>query len=97
MLETATLATSASTGPAAYRPRRPAATLLHRTVREHLEIYLATTSHDEDLASSVPFHVQKAFREYLRCGMESLRDPAFGDDSHTGSRAPTARPAAMTS
>jgi hypothetical protein len=25
----------------AYRPRRPAATLLHRTVREHLEIHIA--------------------------------------------------------
>ena len=97
MLGTATQAPSANTGPAVYRHRRPAATLLHRTVREHLETYLATAGHGDDLPSSVPFHVQKAFREYLRCGMESLRDPAFGDDSHTGSRAPTARPAAMTS
>jgi hypothetical protein len=69
VLETAAQATSASTGPAVYRPRRPAATLLHRTVREHLEIYLATAGHDEDLASNVPFHVQNAFREYLRCGI----------------------------
>jgi hypothetical protein len=69
VLETATLAISASTGPAVYRPRRPAATLLHRTVREHLETYLATAGHDEDLASNVPFHVQNAFREYLRCGI----------------------------
>jgi hypothetical protein len=60
VLETATQATSASTGPAVYRPRRPAATLLHRTVREHLETYLA---------SNVPFYVQNAFREYLRCGI----------------------------
>lgn len=69
MPETATLATSASTGPAVYRQRRPAATLLHRTVREHLETYLATTGHDEGLASNVPCHVQNAFREYLSCGI----------------------------
>jgi hypothetical protein len=67
--ETSTLATSASTGPAVYRQRRPTATLLHRTVREHLETYLATAGHDEGLASNVPFHVQNAFREYLRCGI----------------------------
>lgn len=35
----------------------------------HLETYLATACHDEDLASSVPFHVQKAFRKYLRSGI----------------------------
>ena len=69
MLETATLAPPASTGPAVYRPRRPAATLLHRTVREHLETYLASAGHDDDLAANVPFHVQAAFREYLKCGI----------------------------
>lgn len=69
MLESATLATPASTGPAVYHPRRPAATLLHRTVRDHLETYRATAGHDEDLASNVPFHVQNTFREYLRCGV----------------------------
>ncbi len=58
-----------TTGPAIYRPRRPAATLLHRTVREHLETYLATAGHDEDLAPNVPFHVKTAFHEYLRCGI----------------------------
>ena len=69
MLETAAQAASASTGPAVYRPRRPAATLLHRTVREHLETYLATADQAEDLTSNVPSHVQNAFREYLRCGI----------------------------
>ena len=64
-----TLASPASTGPSVYRPRRPAATLLHQTVREHLQTYLAGTGRDEDLAPNVPFHVQNAFREYLRCGI----------------------------
>jgi hypothetical protein len=53
----------------AYRPRRPAATVLHRTVRDHLESYLASAGHDDDLATNVPFHVQNVFRESLRCGI----------------------------
>lgn len=56
-------------GPSVYRPRRPAATLLHKTVREHLEAYLVTAECDDDLAANVPFHVQAAFREYLKCGI----------------------------
>ena len=56
-------------GPTVYRPRRPAGTLLHRIVREHLETYLAAGGKDEDLAARVPFHVQTAFYEYLRCGI----------------------------
>jgi len=55
--------------PAVYRPRRPAATLLHRTVREHLETYLVVAGQDDDLAANVPFHVQAAFRGYLQCGI----------------------------
>jgi hypothetical protein len=69
VLGTTTLASPASTGPSVYRPRRPAATLLHQTVREHLETYLASVGRDEDLAPNLPFHVQNAFREYLRCGI----------------------------
>jgi hypothetical protein len=69
VLGTATQAPSANSGPAVYRPRRPAATLLHRTVRDHLGTCLATAGHDEDLASSVPCHVQNAFHKYLRCGI----------------------------
>jgi hypothetical protein len=37
-------------------PRRPAATLLHRTVREHLETYLATAGDDEDLTNRLRCH-----------------------------------------
>jgi hypothetical protein len=50
----------------AYRPRRPAATLLHRTVREHLETYLARAGCDDDWRSRVLPHVQQAFHAYLR-------------------------------
>jgi hypothetical protein len=38
-------------------------------VREHLETYLATAGAETDPASRVPFHVQNAFRTYLRCGI----------------------------
>ena len=58
-----------ATGPAVYRPRRPAATLLHRTVREHLETYLAGAGQDDDPATHVPFHVHAAFHDYLKCGI----------------------------
>jgi len=58
-----------TTGPNAYRPRRPAATLLHQTVREHLETYLAAGRQDTDITAGVPFYVQAAFREYLKCGI----------------------------
>jgi len=53
----------------AYRPRRPAATVLHRTVCEHLETYLARAGCDDDLRSRVPPHVEQAFRAFLRCGI----------------------------
>jgi len=56
-------------GQTVYRPRRPAATVLHRTVREHLETYLAGSDAGEDVGGCVPFHVQAAFHEYLRCGI----------------------------
>jgi hypothetical protein len=59
--------TPRTTGPAVYRPRRPAATLLHRTVREHLETYLASQGQDDDLAANVPFHIQAVFRSYIEC------------------------------
>jgi len=69
VLGTATQAPAASTGSAVYRPRRPAASLLHKTVRQHLQTYLATAGGNEDLAANVPCHVQAAFREYLKCGL----------------------------
>ena len=36
--------------------------------RENLETYLATAGQDGDLAPHVPFHVQAAYAEYLKCG-----------------------------
>jgi len=56
-----------------YRPRRPAASLLHRVVREHLETYLVSGVQEDGFAPNIPFHVQAAFREYLQCGI-----PAHG-------------------
>ncbi len=56
-----------------YRPRRPAATVLHRAVREHLETFLASArAGDPDLRSLRPA-AERALREYLRCGI-----PAHG-------------------
>jgi hypothetical protein len=43
--------------------------VLHRTVREHLETYLARAGCDDDLRSWVPPHVEQAFRAFLRCGI----------------------------
>jgi hypothetical protein len=55
--------------PAVYRPRRPAVTVLHRTVREHLETFLARArSSDPDLRPIRPA-AERALREYLRCGI----------------------------
>lgn len=56
-----------------YRPRRLAATLLHRVVREYLETYLVSGERDGGIMPNTPFHVQTAFREYLKCGI-----PAHG-------------------
>ena len=52
-----------------YRPRRAAGTLLHRVVRENLETYLAPGDLDTDPRGQIPFHVENAFRSYLRCGI----------------------------
>jgi hypothetical protein len=55
--------------PKIYRPRRPAATLLHKTVRENIETYLAVGRQDGEFTGDVPRHVEAAFREYLKCGL----------------------------
>jgi len=55
--------------PKIYRPRRPAATLLHKTVRENIETYLAVGRQDGEFTGDVPLHVEAAFREYLKCGL----------------------------
>jgi hypothetical protein len=56
-----------------YRPRRPAATLLHQVVREYLHTYLAAAEHageqGSDVPRPVPRYVETAFREYLKCGI----------------------------
>ena len=56
-------------GPGVYRPRRPATTLLHKTVRENLETYLSAGRQDGEFTGDVPLHVEAAFREYLKCGL----------------------------
>ena len=60
-----------ATAPAArvYRPRRPAATLLHGLVRENLETWLATAAERDEYGRGVPLHVEAALREYLKCGI----------------------------
>jgi len=67
--QTATIHAAARAGPGVYRPRRPAATLLHRTVRENLDTFLDGSFDADDLTSRVPRHVQAAFGDYLRCGI----------------------------
>jgi hypothetical protein len=86
VLETATLAPSANTGPAIYSPRRPAAILLHRTVREYFETYLASAGHDTDLAANDPFHPRTP-----------LASTCAAASSHTASPGLTAQRAATTS
>ena len=49
-----------------YAPRRPEDTLLHQTVREHLETFL---SRARQLDHPVPRFVEREFRAYLECGV----------------------------
>ncbi|MCH7477094.1 MAG: transposase zinc-binding domain-containing protein [SAR324 cluster bacterium] len=49
-----------------YTPRRPEETLLHQTVRESLETFLART---RDGGYPVPYFVEREFRAYLECGI----------------------------
>ena len=71
---TATICPRGATGPPAiYRPRRPAATILHRTVREHLETFLAVAQAGDDDLRPIRPAAERALREYLRCGI-----PAHG-------------------
>ena len=55
--------------PRAYRPRRPAATLLHELVRTNLETWLVTAAERDEYGRGVPLHVEAALRNYLRCGI----------------------------
>jgi hypothetical protein len=50
-----------------YEPRRPAGTVLHRIVQDHLETFLAQAARFRDGDGLPPF-VEHAFRDFLRCG-----------------------------
>ena len=56
-------------GSSIYRPRRPARTVLHKTVRQHLETYLEAHHTDGEYTGPVPPYVEAAFRAYLKCGI----------------------------
>ncbi len=58
-----------SSDAAIYKRRRPERTVLHKTVRDNLETYLAATGRDDDFTGGVPFYVVGAFRSYLKCGI----------------------------
>jgi hypothetical protein len=55
-------------GTSVYRPRRPARTVLHKTVRHHLETYLEA-QRDGDFAGPMASSIEAAFRAYLKCGI----------------------------
>ncbi len=67
--EATSLPASSTIGSGVYRRRRPSVTLLHRAVRENLETFLSGPFKTEDCHAPVPYHVEKAFREYLKCGV----------------------------
>jgi|GEM_PF-2070307 len=52
-----------------YRRRRPTATLLHRVMRENLETYLVGGDQADATGPSIPFHIEAAYRGYLKCGV----------------------------
>ncbi len=62
-------ATLPAANAALYRPRRPAGTLLHKVMRENLETYLAGGDQTDEFDARVPFHVEAAYRRYLKCGI----------------------------
>jgi hypothetical protein len=49
-----------------YTPHRPEQTLLHRTIREQLEIFLARSG---ERGHPVPCFVEQELRAFLRCGV----------------------------
>ena len=50
-----------------YTPRDPAADVLHRVVREHLQTFLADAAHRRD-GEGVPRFVEEEFQAFLSCG-----------------------------
>jgi hypothetical protein len=56
-------------GAAIYKRRRPEGTVLHKIVRDNLETYLARAGRDDGFTGGVPFYVEGALRDYLKCGI----------------------------
>ncbi len=52
---------------ASYEPRRPAGSVLHRIVQDHLETFLEQAARVRE-GNGVPQFVERAFRDVLRCG-----------------------------
>ena len=50
-----------------YEPRRPAGSVLHQIVQDHLETFLSQAARLRD-GDGVPRFVEHAFRAFLRCG-----------------------------
>ena len=53
---------------ATYEPRDPSNTVLYKVVAEHLETFLASLDVEPD-AKGLPAYVQRAFYNYLQCGI----------------------------
>jgi len=53
---------------ATYAPRDPSRTVLYHVIAEHLETFLASLDTDPG-ATGLPAYVQRAFYDYLRCGI----------------------------
>jgi len=51
-----------------YEPRRPADSVLHRIVQDHLETFVVREARLRD-GDGLPQFVERAFRDFLRCGL----------------------------
>jgi len=51
-----------------YRPRRPQDTALYSVIQHNLETWLAARREADPEQDPIPPYVERAFREYLRCG-----------------------------
>jgi hypothetical protein len=56
-------------GPRVYAPRRPQQTVLYKLVQDNLEAWLATRREACPDDDPIAAHVEKAFRDYLLCGI----------------------------
>jgi len=55
--------------PAVHRPRRPAETVLHQVVAQHLETYLYLARQGDLDFDALPEYVERELRKYLECGI----------------------------